>query len=163
MNAAILLKHFDCISEAPNAISRLRRFILDLAVRGKLVEQDPNDEPANELLKRISKLNGKSLNLFARQPEDYLFLLPKGWAWSEVGLVTTKTGSGSTPRGGQAVYQSEGIPFLRSQNVYNDGLRLHDVAYIDANTHSRMEGTTVKPCDFIKYHKGINWTLLSCT
>ena len=40
-------------ADAPDAIPRLRRFILDLAVRGKLVEQDPNDEPASELLKRI--------------------------------------------------------------------------------------------------------------
>ena len=53
MNAEQLLAHFDRISDAPDAIPRLRRFILDLAVRGKLVEQDPNDEPASELLKRI--------------------------------------------------------------------------------------------------------------
>ena len=53
MNPEQLLKHFNRISEAPDAIVRLRRFILDLAVRGKLVEQDPNDEPAAELLKRI--------------------------------------------------------------------------------------------------------------
>ena len=53
MNPERLLQHFERISEAPDAIPRLRRFILDLAVRGKLVEQDPNDEPAVELLKRI--------------------------------------------------------------------------------------------------------------
>ena len=53
MNAAQVLDHFDRICDAPDAIPRLRRFILDLAVRGKLVEQDPNDEPASELLKRI--------------------------------------------------------------------------------------------------------------
>ena len=53
VNPEQLLAHFDRISEAPDAIPRLRRFILDLAVRGKLVEQDPNDEPASELLKRI--------------------------------------------------------------------------------------------------------------
>ena len=53
MNAELLLQHFKRLSEAPDAIPRLRRFILDLAVRGKLVEQDPNDEPAAELLKRI--------------------------------------------------------------------------------------------------------------
>ena len=51
MNAAHLLTHFDHIADAPDAIPRLRRFILDLAVRGKLVEQDPNDEPAAELLR----------------------------------------------------------------------------------------------------------------
>lgn len=53
MNPTQLLQHFDRFSEAPDAIQRLRRFILDLAVRGKLVEQDPNDEPSAELLKRI--------------------------------------------------------------------------------------------------------------
>lgn len=53
MNPTQLLQHFDRLSEAPDAIPRLRRFILDLAVRGKLVEQDPNDEPAAELMKRI--------------------------------------------------------------------------------------------------------------
>jgi type I restriction enzyme S subunit len=54
MNAALLLEHYEQIAEAPDAIARLRRFILDLAVRGKLVEQDLNDEPASELLKRIA-------------------------------------------------------------------------------------------------------------
>ena len=54
MNAEHLLTHFDRIADAPDAVPRLRRFILDLAVRGKLVEQDSNDEPAAELLKRIA-------------------------------------------------------------------------------------------------------------
>ena len=54
MNAELLLTHFDRIADAPDAIPRLRRFILDLAVRGKLVPQDPSDEPASELLKRIA-------------------------------------------------------------------------------------------------------------
>ena len=54
MNADRLLAHFDRIADAPDAMARLRRFILDLAVRGKLVEQDPNNEPASELLKRIA-------------------------------------------------------------------------------------------------------------
>ena len=53
MNADRLLAQYEKISDAPDAIPRLRRFILDLAVRGKLVEQDPNDESASELLKRI--------------------------------------------------------------------------------------------------------------
>ena len=65
MNPERLLQHFDRISEAPDAIPRLRRFILDLAVRGKLVEQDPNDEPAAELLKRIQ--DGERTRLDGRQ------------------------------------------------------------------------------------------------
>ena len=55
MNPDGLLKHFDEISEAPDAVPRLRRFILDLAVRGKLVPQDPDDEPASKLPKRFEK------------------------------------------------------------------------------------------------------------
>jgi len=53
MNADLLLKHFDRMSDAPDAVPRLRRFILDLAVRGKLVEQDPKDEPAAALVEQI--------------------------------------------------------------------------------------------------------------
>lgn len=53
MNAALLLNYFERIIDAPDAVPRLRQFILDLAVRGKLVEQVPRDEPASELLKRI--------------------------------------------------------------------------------------------------------------
>lgn len=59
MNAARLLEYFDKIAEAPDAISRLRKFILDLAIRGKLVEQDQNDEPASELLKKILRQRTK--------------------------------------------------------------------------------------------------------
>ena len=47
--------HLDLIAAAPVGIQKLRGLILELAVRGKLVPQDPNDEPASELLKRIAK------------------------------------------------------------------------------------------------------------
>lgn len=149
MNADVLLKHFDRISEAPDAVARLRRFILDLAVRGKLVEQDSNEEPATELLKRISAINGLETVAQWTTDDPPPFSLPFGWLWSRIGLITTKTGSGSTPRGGQSVYKSAGVPFLRSQNVYNDGLRLNDVAYIDQSTHMKMRGTAVEPGDLL--------------
>jgi type I restriction enzyme S subunit len=55
MSAKRLLAHYARIADAPDAIARLRRFVLDLAVRGKLVPQDPKDEPASELLKKIAK------------------------------------------------------------------------------------------------------------
>jgi hypothetical protein len=47
MNPEVLLKNFDRIIEAPGAVTRLRRFVLDLAVRGKLVEQDEKEESAS--------------------------------------------------------------------------------------------------------------------
>ena len=50
-----LPEHLDLIAAAPDGIQKLRGLILELAVRGKLVPQDQNDEPASELLKRIAK------------------------------------------------------------------------------------------------------------
>jgi type I restriction enzyme, S subunit len=89
MNAERLLQYFDRIAEAPDAIPRLRRFILDLAVRGKLVEQDPNDEPAMELLKRIEKEKARSVKegKIKKEPiffdkESVLFSLPTSWSWA---------------------------------------------------------------------------------
>ncbi len=53
MNADQLLENFERIAEAPDSVSHLRKFILDLAVRGKLVEQDSNDESALQLIEQI--------------------------------------------------------------------------------------------------------------
>ena len=157
MTADGLLKHFARIADASDAVDRLRRFVLDLAIRGKLVAQDPNDEPATELLKRIrakksllagtGKIRTKTSETFS--VSDPEFDLPAGWARSNVGEICSKTGSGSTPRGGKDAYRQNGIVFLRSQNVYDDGLRLNDVAYIDTATHVRMSGTVVKPGDLL--------------
>ena len=77
MNADRLLAHFDRIADAPEAIPRLRRFVLDLAVRGRLVEQDPNDEPVSELLERRKIVVSP----------DGPFELPTSWVWVKVGVV----------------------------------------------------------------------------
>jgi len=153
MNSGILLSHFQRIIEAPDAVRRLRRFILDLAVRGKLVEQDQNDEPAPVLVKRIqaekalaSKQENQGEPIL---PEDAPFDLPARWTWVRLSDICSKTGSGSTPRGGKSVYQKHGIPFLRFQNIYDDGLRLDDVAYITPQTHAKMGGTAVQPGDLL--------------
>jgi type I restriction enzyme S subunit len=71
MNAEKLLEHYERIADAPDAIARLRRFILDLAVRGKLVPQDFRDEPAPELLKRIGKEKARLVKAGdLRKPRD---------------------------------------------------------------------------------------------
>lgn len=54
MNADRLLALYEQVAEAPDAITRLRSLVLDLAIRGKLVTQNPTDEPASEQLKRIA-------------------------------------------------------------------------------------------------------------
>ena len=90
MNAAQLLAHFDRLAEAPGAVARLRRFILDLAVRGKLVEQDAGDEPATRLVKHIEAeksrlvqagLAAKQEVFKFRSDAETPFVLPNAWVW----------------------------------------------------------------------------------
>ena len=96
MNPERLLQHFDRISEAPDAIPRLRQFILNLAVRGKLVEQDPKEEPATELLKRIraekKRLIAEGMRYGAVTPtpmktEEGPFEIPSSWVWVPFGEI----------------------------------------------------------------------------
>ena len=60
-----------------------------------------------------------------------------------------KIGAGSTPLGGKEVNLSSGIKFLRSQSIWNDGLRLDGVAYIKPETHAKMAGTAVLANDLL--------------
>jgi type I restriction enzyme S subunit len=133
-------------------IKKLRELILELAVRGKLVPQDVNDEPASVLLERIASEKAqlvKEGKLKKQKPlpeigdDEKPFELPSGWSFVRLGNITTRLGSGSTPRGGQSAYVDHGIPFLRSQNVWNDGLKLDDIAYITHETHEVMSNTKV--------------------
>ena len=71
--------------------------------------------------------------------------MPAGWEWVRLNALLQKIGAGSTPLGGKAVYAPTGVKFLRSQNVWNDGLRLEGVAFIKPETHARMASTTVFP------------------
>jgi type I restriction enzyme S subunit len=87
MNAEDLLKHYARISEASDAIPKLRRLVLDLAVRGKLVEQDAKDEPAAELLTRIvakgavvdTKRRKSRDTSASNKLEEEPFSLPASW------------------------------------------------------------------------------------
>lgn len=68
MSAAGLLQHYDRIVDAPDAVPKIRRLILDLAVRGKLVPQDQKDESVPELLSEL--LPRKSASLKLVRPES---------------------------------------------------------------------------------------------
>lgn len=153
-----LLGQFDLIAQAPNGIARLRELILTLAVQGKLVPQAPNDEPACALLERIRAEKARLVTegkirkekpLAEIAEEEKPYAQPSGWEWVRLNQLLVKIGAGSTPLGGKEVYVSAGVKFLRSQNVWNDGLRLTDVAYIKPDTHLKMSGTTVYAGDIL--------------
>ncbi|NQW51428.1 MAG: restriction endonuclease subunit S, partial [Rhodospirillales bacterium] len=99
MNAERLLARYERIADAPDTIGRLRRFLLDLAVRGKLVPQDPKDEPASELLKRIAAEKARLVKAGEiRKPkslpnvEEPPFNLPQNWRWTPIREVTSDRG-----------------------------------------------------------------------
>ncbi len=138
----------------------LRQKILDLAIHGKLVPQDPNDEPASVLLERIrdekerlikeGKIKRpKKSKATSDKPhyENVPFEIPDGWCWTTIEDVCSKIGSGSTPKGSN--YSKEGIPFFRSQNVQNDGIVLSDIKYISDEVHQSMIGTEVVANDLL--------------
>lgn len=111
-------QHFETLFTTEASIDALKQTILQLAVMGKLVPQDPNDEPASELIKRIELEKAqlmkdgkikkqKSLPLVS--DEEKPFELPMGWECIRLGDLTSKMGSGSTPRGGQSAYVTSGI------------------------------------------------------
>jgi type I restriction enzyme, S subunit len=139
-------------------IVKLRQSILREAVSGRLVPQDPKDEPTSTLLKKIKAEKDrlvregrirKEKELPPVSEEEKPYELPKGWEWVRLGDITSKIGSGSTPRGGKSVYQTQGIKFIRSQNVWDNGLWLDDIVCISDSTHERMSNTAVLPNDLL--------------
>lgn len=98
----LLLKHFALLAQAPDGVARLRELILTLAVQGKLVQQDPSDEPASKLLQRViaraAKRTAKSLKasgdgVVVAPPYE----LPESWDWCQLGTIVENMGSGWSP------------------------------------------------------------------
>ena len=158
MDAQQFLAEFGHIANAPGGVGKLRELVLAFAVQGTLVKQDAADESAIEWLsclavKKAELLKQKKIakqTAFLDIPEnEHPYSLPRGWAFARLGAITNKIGSGSTPRGGREVYVRAGVPFLRSQNIWNDGIRLDDVAFITPAVHENMDGSAVKGNDIL--------------
>ncbi|GAB5378081.1 MAG: hypothetical protein AcusKO_45430 [Acuticoccus sp.] len=123
MNAERLLALYENAAEAPDAIARLRRFVLDLAVRGKLVAQDPADEPASALLKRVAAAKAQLVKAGKiRRPRELVsvdelaspFDVPATWLWCRLDTVGAITGGG-TPSANDPdnfTEPGEGFPWL---------------------------------------------------
>lgn len=97
------------------------------------------------LVQQIFPRPGESMPRF-RFPE---FENGPNWRPRELGLMTSKIGSGITPRGGEKKYQSSGRPFIRSQNIGWGELILDNVAYIDEDTHASFAATEVEKGDVL--------------
>ena len=127
----------------------LRQKILDLAIHGKLVPQDPNDEPASVLLERIraekerlikeGKIKKGKKSAKTSDKPHYPFELPKGWEWTTLGEIGSWQ-SGATPSRMNKDYYGGNIPWLKTGDL-NDGTIIYIPEYI---TQRALEETSVR-------------------
>ncbi len=122
MTGQDLIAAFEAVAEAPEGVTRLRELILELAVRGRLVPQDPSDEPASRLVPRLAVCMGQLVGRGdINQPRHPMgipvdqapYELPDTWIWLRVGDIGAVVGGG-TPKSGESRYwaDSDGIPWL---------------------------------------------------
>ena len=125
-------------------IKKLRELILELAVRGKLVPQDPNDEPASELLKRIAAEKAdlvKQGKIKKQKPlpeiseDEKPFELPEGWEWVRLGELTSKITDGvhHTPK-----YLNEGVAFISVKDVDGNTILFDNCKFISQEQHEEI-------------------------
>ena len=124
---------------------KLRQKILDLAIRGKFVPQDPNDEPASVLLERIKaekerlikegKIKKGKKSAKTSDTPHYPYLLPKGWEWCKLEDIAYVV-SGSTPAK-TCFVEKAGIPYIKMYNLRNQQIDFdYHPQYITEDTHN---------------------------
>jgi len=142
--------HFDTLFTTEWSIDQLKQTILQLAVMGKLVPQDANNEPASELLKKIASekdqlvKDGKIKKKKALPPiedSEKLFEVPNGWAWARLHEIVSQLGDGlhGTPQ-----YDDKGAYFFVNGNNLRDG-----------EIVIKPETKRVNEQQFQKYHKNL--------
>jgi type I restriction enzyme S subunit len=128
-HARFHLRHLPRLTTRPEHIQQLRQTILKLAVRGRLVPQDPNDEPASELLKRIQaekERHAKKGHIKEQEPllnvrlDEAWFAIPSSWCWVRLGMITQIV-MGQSPPGATYNKTGEGIPLINGPVEFTEG------------------------------------------
>ena len=129
MDFNTFLDHFDTIAEAPGGIAKLKALILDLAVRGKLVPQNPEDESALDLLKKLKlekerllqeKKFLKSEKITPIKLEDLPYTIPKEWALTRIGVICGSI----VPNRDKPKSFSGGFPWITLSNFSDKDIKL---------------------------------------
>jgi len=138
-DTVLLERHFDTAFAAPDGIQKLRELILSLAMQGKLVLQDPKDQPASELLKEIETEKQKLVKegkikqpkpLPDLKPEDVPYKLPEGWNWVRLGSVSIYIQRGIGP----SYSDTPEIPVISQKCIQWSGFKKNAVRFIDPGT-----------------------------
>ena len=154
--SALLTDNLPLLAGAPNGIKKLRELILELAVRGKLVPQDPSDEPASELLKRIAEektrlvAEGKIKKAKATNEDlaEISYEIPSTWAVASLGQVVEIVRGITFPASEKSKEPEFGrVACLRTANV-QDEIEWDDLLYIRESFVSRHD-QYVEPHDIV--------------
>ncbi|EAQ3351528.1 restriction endonuclease subunit S, partial [Salmonella enterica] len=141
-NWARISEHFDTLFTTEASIDALKQTILQLAVMGKLVPQDPNDEPASELLKRISQEKAqlvKDGKIKKQKPlppisdEEKPFELPEGWEWCRIDDLTFVSGGIQKQPKRRPVKNH--FPYLRVANVQRGNINIDELERFELEPH----------------------------
>lgn len=153
---ALLTDNLPLMAGAPNGIKKLRELILELAVRGKLVPQDPNDEPASELLKRIAEEKKRLAaegKIKKNKQEEYEvtevhYSIPENWDVASLGQVVEIVRGITFPASEKSRTPEPGrVACLRTANV-QDEIEWDDLLYIRESFVSR-EDQYIQPHDIV--------------
>jgi type I restriction enzyme S subunit len=155
-----LLQHFHNLTKEPKNAKELKGLILQLAVQGKLTAQwraeNPNQEPATELLKRIAKEKAelveakkirKEKPLSAISEEEKPYELPDGWNWSQVGKLSTIKGGKRIPKGYQLSEEKTPYGYIRVTDMKNGTILTNKLKYITENIRDIIKQYTISKND----------------
>ena len=151
----MLLSNLNLLAQAPNGVARLRELILTLAVQGKLVAQDPKDEPASELLKKIRAEKDKLIaegKIKRDKPlppiaeDEQPFALPMGWAWQHVSDVVEMLNGYAFK---SEWFKQTGVRLLRNLNVSHGYVDWSQPAAIDAKAATEYQQFALQVGDIV--------------
>lgn len=143
--SVVLSEHLPLLASAPDGIKKLRGLILELAVRGKLVQQDPDDEPARELLKRIAqeraRLEAEGVCKKAKQlppvgENERPFTLPDSWEWVRLNSATTKITDG-THHSPPNLFAGD-FKYISAKNIKPWGIDQSGMTYVTTEVHNEI-------------------------
>ncbi|GGW57732.1 restriction endonuclease subunit S [Alishewanella tabrizica] len=160
-----LAAYFDALFTTEYSIDALKQTILQLAVMGKLVKQDPNDEPASELLKRIAAEKDalvKAGKIKKQKPlppisdDEKPFELPEGWVWCRLAdIASFENGDRSSRYPNSSDLVSNGIPFFGAYDIKDAKLAYSDeLRYITEEKFAELSNGKLSDGDFVMLLRG---------
>ena len=165
-NVKRLLDKVDIISKSRTEMLEYKGFlkekIIDLAIKGKMVNQNVNDNSVELFIDRVlekkreliesKKIKKEDLSVIYKENNQFYekfdngtiknitdeipFDIPNNWAYTRLRNISSIISKGTTPKGGKTAYIDDGINFIRAENVQNNQVTLNNIMHIDEQIHN---------------------------